>query len=118
MNLAFEHITLGQRVLFGTGEAAANLANEVDRLQAQRVMLIAAETERALAATVAAQIKPAVEYNNVVMHVPIEVAQDARRVARDQQADLLVCVGGGSTTGLAKAIAMETRTPIVAVPTT
>ena len=26
MSMTFEHITLGQRVLFGSGEAAANLA--------------------------------------------------------------------------------------------
>ncbi|MFC0582201.1 maleylacetate reductase [Micrococcoides hystricis] len=118
MNLVFEHITLGQRVLFGTGQAADNLAQEVERLNAQRVMLIAAETEQELAATVAAKISPVVEYNNVVMHVPVEVAQEARSVAQDNKVDLLVCVGGGSTTGLAKAIAMETRMPIVAVPTT
>ena len=32
--------------------------------------------------------------------------------------DLLVCVGGGSTTGLAKAIALDTHLPIIAIPTT
>ena len=32
MGLNFEHTTLGQRVLFGTGRAGANLAAEVARL--------------------------------------------------------------------------------------
>ena len=32
--------------------------------------------------------------------------------------DAVVCVGGGSSTGLAKAIALSHRVPIVAVPTT
>ena len=38
MGLTFEHTTLGQRVLFGTGKAAEYLAAEVHRLPAQRVL--------------------------------------------------------------------------------
>ena len=52
------------------------------------------------------------------MHVPVEVAERARAVARDHDADVVVCVGGGSTTGLAKAVALTTGLPIIAVPTT
>src|SRR4051794_8383043 len=52
------------------------------------------------------------------MHVPVEVAERGRAVAAERAVDLLVCVGGGSTTGLAKAIALTTGIPIVAVPTT
>jgi maleylacetate reductase len=46
------------------------------------------------------------------MHVPIEVAQKARAAAAEHDIDLLVCIGGGSTTGLAKAIAMTSRPQI------
>ena len=52
MALAFSHVTLGQRVLFGTGQAAANLAAEVERLAARSVMVIAAAAERAVTAPV------------------------------------------------------------------
>jgi maleylacetate reductase len=52
------------------------------------------------------------------MHVPVEVAERARRVAVEHEIDAVVCVGGGSTTGLAKAVALTTGVPIVAVPTT
>jgi len=52
------------------------------------------------------------------MHVPIEVAQRARVAAVTHNVDAIVSVGGGSTTGLAKAVAMTTALPIVAVPTT
>ena len=52
------------------------------------------------------------------MHVPIETARDARARARAVDADGCVAVGGGSSIGLAKAIALETGLPIVAVPTT
>lgn len=118
MPLQFSHTTLGQRVLFGAGQAARHVAEEVHRLNAQRVMLIASASKRKLAQRVAAEIDVVVNYDNVVMHVPIEVAQDARQVARENAVDLLVCVGGGSTTGLAKAIALDTKLPIIAVPTT
>jgi alcohol dehydrogenase class IV len=52
------------------------------------------------------------------MHVPIEVAQAAREFAAATGADCCVAVGGGSTIGLGKAIALTSSLPIVAVPTT
>ena len=118
MTLEFEHETLPQRVMFGTGKAAANLASEVDRLGASRVMVVATETGAELAASVTAEIAVALRYDDVVQHVPLEKAERARRAAQNHDIDLVVCVGGGSTTGLAKAIAMTTGIPIVAVPTT
>jgi maleylacetate reductase len=115
---SFEHVTLGQRVLFGSGKASANLAAEVGRLGASRVMVIASEHEQPLARSVAADIEVALWHSDVVMHVPIETAEKARAAAADAGIDLLVCVGGGSTTGLAKAVALTTGIRIVAVPTT
>jgi hypothetical protein len=52
------------------------------------------------------------------MHVPVEVAERARAAAAAHRADAIVCVGGGSATGLAKAVALTTGIPTVAVPTT
>ncbi|MET9632609.1 maleylacetate reductase [Lentzea sp. NPDC006480] len=110
--MSWEHVTLGQRVRFGTGLAASNLADEVERLGAQRVMLIAEET----APDVASKIQVAIRCTDVAPHVPVENAERAREQAAD--ADLLVSVGGGSTTGLAKAVALTSGLPIIAVPTT
>lgn len=118
MTLIFEHVTLGQRVLFGSGKAAEHLADEVRRLGADRVMVIASEFESAIADNVSTLISPILRWDEVVMHVPVEVAQKARDTAAAHQIDLLVSVGGGSTTGLAKAIALTTGIPIVTVPTT
>lgn len=118
MNLVFEHETLGQRVLFGTGLARQNLAAEVARLKARRVMVIAAGYEAAIARHVTADINVLLTYDGVVQHVPVAKAEDAREVALENEVDLLITIGGGSTTGLAKAIALTTGLPIVAVPTT
>jgi alcohol dehydrogenase class IV len=116
--MRFVHDTLPQRVAFGSGEASANLRREIGNLGATRVMLIAAKAESDLADTVAGDIPVALRHDEVVMHVPVEVAERARAAAVRNDVDVLVSVGGGSTTGLAKAIAMTTGLPIVAVPTT
>jgi alcohol dehydrogenase class IV len=57
-------------------------------------------------------------YAKAVMHVPIESAREARDEARRLGADCAVAIGGGSTTGLGKGIALESGMPIVAIPTT
>ncbi|MBP3035900.1 maleylacetate reductase [Arthrobacter sp. zg-ZUI100] len=118
MALTFEHVTLGQRVLFGAGQAAENLVAEVARFNAKRVMVIASGAGAQVAADVSSGIQVAVNYADVAAHVPIEKAEKARAAAAGHQIDLLVSIGGGSTTGLAKAVAMTSGLPIVAVPTT
>ncbi|NUU33309.1 maleylacetate reductase [Arthrobacter sp. C9C5] len=118
MSLNFNHVTLGQRVLFGSGKAAENLAAEVERLGARTVMVIASAAEEQIARDVAAGIDVALQYDDVAPHVPLDKAEKARAAAAASRVDLLVCVGGGSTTGLAKAIALTSGLPIIAVPTT
>lgn len=118
MPVRFTHETLGQRVRFASGEAAAALAAEVELLGAERLMVLAAPAEAEVARRVTAELPVAVVHDEVVMHVPVAVAERARTVAAEHDVDLLVSIGGGSTTGLAKAVALTTGTPVVAVPTT
>ncbi|GAA1942733.1 maleylacetate reductase and hydroxyquinol 1,2-dioxygenase domain-containing protein [Kitasatospora viridis] len=116
--MTFSHRTLGQRVLSGSGQAAAHLAAECERLGATRVMVLASPGRRQLAERVCAGIEVALRFDRVVEHVPVELAEAARAAAAAHGIDLLVSVGGGSATGLAKAVALTTGLPIVAVPTT
>ncbi|MBO0840008.1 MAG: maleylacetate reductase [Sciscionella sp.] len=116
--MRFDHDTLPQRVRFGTGAAAENLAAEIDELGASRLMIIAGERDDELVRRITAELPIALRFSEVVMHVPVEVAQRARAAASSHSVDALVSVGGGSTTGLAKAIALSTGLPIIAVPTT
>jgi maleylacetate reductase len=118
MGLVFKHVTLGQRVLFGSGKAAEHLAAEVARLGAKRVMVMASPSGRALAEKVASGIKVMLWHTEIVMHVPAETAGAARASAAEHDIDLIVCMGGGSTTGLAKAVALVSGIPIIAIPTT
>ena len=116
--MRFVHDTLPQRVSFGSGEAAASLEREVAELGASRVMVIASKREMDTAGTLTGNLRVLLRYDDVVMHVPVEVAARAREAAATHNVDAIVSVGGGSTTGLAKAIALTTGLPVVAVPTT
>lgn len=114
----FEHQSYAQRVVFGEGTARTRLSAEVERLGAQRVLLVAAPSAQAQAASLTASLPMAGAVDEVRMHVPIEVAEAARRRATETGADLLLAVGGGSATGTAKAVALTSGLPIVALPTT
>lgn len=116
--MKFTHETLPQRVVFAAGESPAAVAAEVEALGGSKVMLIASDREKELADPIAKEIPVVLRHEEVVMHVPVEVAARALRATADAGADILVSVGGGSTTGLAKAVALTTGLPIVAVPTT
>lgn len=120
--MRFTHESLCQRVVFASEAAAGAVAAEIRHLGAQRLMVVAAPAESDLAASVTVGLPVVRWHDEVVMHVPVEVAQRARDVAASARVDAVVCVGGGSTTGLAKALAMSgspvAGLPIVAVPTT
>lgn len=116
--MRFTHQTLGQRVTFGAGTAAEDLAQEAERLGARRSLLIATSSAAELAGKLEKSIPVAARIDGVRRHVPVEDAQQARAQAEEAQADLLVAVGGGSAIGLAKAVALTSEVPIVAVPTT
>ncbi|GAB3975339.1 maleylacetate reductase [Actinoallomurus acanthiterrae] len=116
--MRFAHETLAQRVCFAPGEAPAVVRAEVERLGGSRVMVIAAASQAGIAGRVTADVPVVLGHDEVVMHVPVESAERARAAAAEREVDLIVSVGGGSTTGLAKAIALTSGIPIVAVPTT
>jgi maleylacetate reductase len=115
---SYVHEWRAQRVLFATGQAPAAVADEVRRAGYCRVMLIAGESESAIAERVSAGLPVVVRTDEVVMHVPVDVAARAQQLAVEHSADAVLCVGGGSATGLAKAVALSTGIPIIAVPTT
>jgi alcohol dehydrogenase class IV len=115
----FIYQSLPTRVVFGWGKLSA-LAEEIERLGARRALILTTPEQQGLGERVAALLgdRAAGVYPKAVMHVPLEVAQAARVEAARLDADCCVAIGGGSTIGLGKAIAMDSGLPIVAVPTT
>ncbi|WP_419994442.1 maleylacetate reductase [Streptomyces boninensis] len=115
---AFTYDALPGRVVFGAGTARRVLVDEVDALGAGRILLVAGASGAGLGRELCAPFAGRVVgvFTEVRPHVPVEVAERARAAA--DGADLVLCVGGGSATGTAKAVALTTGLPIVAVPTT
>jgi maleylacetate reductase len=113
---SFAYDALPGRVLFGVG-TVGHLGEEVDRLGGRRVLAIAGK--RAVDGLVERLgDRWAASFTDVQQHVPVEVAARAVAAAADAGADCLVAMGGGSATGMAKAVALEHPAPILAVPTT
>jgi len=107
------------RVVFGAG-SLSQLAKEIDALGAKKALVLSTPEQRASAEMVAELLgsRAAGVFDRAVMHVPIETAREARELARKLGADCAVAIGGGSTTGLGKAIALDSGLPILAIPTT
>jgi len=96
------------------------LKAEAALLGARKVLVLCTPRQRALAqqAVDALAGRGAGFYDQAVMHVPVAAVRDAQEVVQSRRADCIVAMGGGSTIGLAKALAIESGLPILAVPST
>lgn len=117
--MRFTFDALPTRVVFGAG-CFAQLAAELDRLEAKHVLLVGTRGRARLLQRANELLgdRIAATFDEAVVHVPAEVAERARSVAGSADADCIVAIGGGSAIGVAKAVAFTTSLPIVAVPTT
>jgi maleylacetate reductase len=116
--MRFQHETHETRVIFGSGRSL-EVIDEVARLGG-RPFTITGGSATTAAAPVLERLA-AIEVGRigkVRRHVPVEDAEVARRRADELGASVLIAVGGGSAIGLAKAVALTSGPPIVAVPTT
>ncbi len=115
----FVYVAQPSRVIFGAG-SVSQLGREIERLGAKRALVLSTPEQADMARRVAELLgdRAAGIFAKAVMHVPIESAREARDEAKRLGADCAVAIGGGSTTGLGKAIALESGLPILAIPTT
>ena len=108
-----------QRVLFGVG-VRNTVADEVRRLGCSRALILSTPPKSSSALDLAAALNDmsAGVFSRAAMHTPVEVTEDALRHVQEINADCIVAIGGGSTTGLGKAIAHRTGLPQIVIPTT
>lgn len=120
MTERFTWTALPSRVVFAPG-ALGVVPDEIARLEKNRVLLIGGGASTrpslvrlrdALGALVVGEIEGSTQ------HVPADLAAAATLTARTTGADVVVAIGGGSTTGLGKVIAATCDLLLVAVPTT
>jgi maleylacetate reductase len=114
----FVYTSTPMRVVFGRG--LDPLAEELRHAGITRAVVICAPNRAALGERIAAfgggRVSDVIAAAQ--MHVPSEVVQECAQRCKQLDCDGYLAVGGGSAIGLAKALALRSGLPIVAVPTT
>jgi len=116
---SFRYEGLPARVLFGPGRRA-ELRAEVDRLGVKRALVLCTADQRQFGDLGAELLGDAAAgvHDGAKMHTPMQTVEAARALAAELDADGYVAIGGGTTIGLGKGIAIQTEHPVIAVPTT
>ncbi|MEO5756024.1 MAG: maleylacetate reductase [Mesorhizobium sp.] len=106
-------------IVFGNG-ASSDVGIWVERLGCQRALVLSTPHQSADGEALAKRLGPLAVgvFPGAAMHTPVEVTEAALARAKELDADCVVALGGGSTTGLGKAIAYRTDLPQIVIPTT
>jgi alcohol dehydrogenase class IV len=119
---SFEYNANPSRVIFGSG-SIKKLPDEVKRLNKSKPLLLStpqqADQVKALEPILKdGGVDPAGLYSNATMHTPTHITDEALEYASKSGADCVISFGGGSTTGLGKAISVRTGLEHISIPTT
>lgn len=116
---SFVYNALPGRVIFGQGTVSA-LKAEMERAGCARALLLSTPEQAAALKDISASIGTLAAgiFTDAAMHTPVDVTERALRTAKDCAADCTIAFGGGSSTGLGKAIALRTDLTQIVIPTT
>lgn len=116
--IEFHHRALPWNVVFGPGKLAT-LPAELDALGYKRALVLSTPNQRSAAQRLTDMLgsRAVGVFAEAAMHVPADTAVAASATATEFGADCTVAIGGGSTTGLGKALAVKHGLPLIAIPT-
>ena len=116
---SFVYNALPSRVIFGSG-TISRLKSEIERAGCQRALLLSTPEQADSLNKIAQSLGPlaAGTFTQAAMHTPNGVTERALSQVLECSADCTISFGGGSSTGLGKAIALRTDLTQIAVPTT
>jgi alcohol dehydrogenase class IV len=116
--MEFLYAPLPYRVVFAAG-ALSRVADET-RLIGKRALVLSTPEQRVDAERVLGLLGDTGVgiFDRATMHVPVNIVDEAMEFARSVEADCTVAIGGGSTTGLAKAMSLRADLPSLVIPTT
>nr|WP_221230934.1 maleylacetate reductase [Sphingobium subterraneum] len=115
----FSYSPAPARVVFGSG-TRHDLAKEVESLGKHRLLLLSTAEQSAQAQEIASVLGSRVvgHFPEAAMHTPVDVTEKAMSLVNALTVDGILSVGGGSTIGLGKAIAIRTDLDQIVLPTT
>jgi maleylacetate reductase len=107
------------RVVFGAG-TIGSVPDELDRLGVRRALILTTPAQEADGTSLAARLhdRAAGVFPGAAMHTPVEVTEAALDALAKSEATGVISIGGGSTTGLGKALAVRTGLRHLCIPTT
>ena len=108
-----------QKAIFGVGTRNA-VADVMDDLGCSRALVLSTPQQSNAALDIASELNglAAGVFSRATMHTPTSITTEALHHVEEINADCVVSIGGGSTTGLGKAIAYRTDLPQIVIPTT
>ena len=117
--LSFIYDASPMRVVFGSG-TLAKVGAEAAALGIERGMVLSTPQQTDLCQQTVDLLgaRHAAHFSGAAMHTPVTVTEEALRACKEAAVDGFIAVGGGSTTGLGKALARRTGLPLIAVATT
>jgi maleylacetate reductase len=103
------------RVIFGCGKIS-EAASEAKRLGIKRPLVITTSHHGDSGKQLVANTN-GVLFADAAMHTPIGITEQAMAIVKARGCDGTIALGGGSSTGLGKAIALRTDLPQLVIPT-
>lgn len=115
----FIYNALPSRILFGAALTEI-LPAEIGRLACRHALLLSTPGQAGMVGAIAKTLGAAAGglFSGATMHTPFDVTETAMRALQQADVDCIVAIGGGSTIGLSKALALRTDLPQIVVPTT
>lgn len=115
----FVYNALPARVIFGFG-TLDKLASEIQKLGCSKALILTTPQQVNVGEKIQTQLGDLSVgiFGRATMHTPSDITKEALQVVSSTKADCVVSIGGGSTIGLGKAIALNTDLPQIVVPTT
>lgn len=119
MTLDFIYAGSPAQIVFGEGRSH-EAADWLRRAGKSRALVLSTPHQKADAETLANALGDLAVgvLAGASMHTPVDVTEQAMKIVADTGADCVVSLGGGSTTGLGKAIAYRTDVLQLVIPTT
>lgn len=115
----FDYKALPWNLIFGTG-SLQRLPEELDKLGYSRALVLTTPNQTRDGKTITELLgnRAVGLFDQAVMHVPAATVEQAMAEVERLEADCTVSLGGGSTTGLGKALALKLDLPNIVIPTT